>query len=226
MPQALRYRLTTFSTEESESISELAKKKAGFLTPVMYYMAAAIRAHHRLFMERGKVPESYVVPLPVNTRPRGQEGAIFRTHVSMLWFQVRPAQVEDFDSLLTELKRQRHDAIKRGLVESGSCAIEFARYVPADVFRRLVRRTLGGELCSFFFAFTGGFLDGVDEFFGASIRNGFHAPAVLPSPGSCAAMSVHRGRLNLTHVYQEGALAQEEVALFAEIMRSELLGKS
>jgi hypothetical protein len=221
--QQLRYRVTTFAEAETAAIAGYAARQAGFLTPVLYYMAVAIRAHHRLFAERGEVPASYVVPLPVNMRPRGDDGAIFRTHVSMLWFQVRPEQVADFDELLAELKRQRLSAIRDGLVDGGSCAIEFARWMPADLFGHMVRRTLGGELCSFFFAFTGDFLAGVDSFLGAEVRNGFHVPAVPPSPGSCAAMSVHRGRLNLTHVYQAGAISEQEVDRFSEVMRSELL---
>lgn len=221
--QQLRYRVTSFTAAETQAIVALAGRKAGFLTPVLYYMAAAIRAHHSLFELRGCVPESYVVPLPVNMRRKGMEGAIFRTHVSMLWFQVRPEQVADFDALLAALKRQRLDAIRDGLVDGGGCAIEFARWIPADLFGRMVRRTFGGELCSFFFAFTGAFLAGVDTFLGAAVLDGFHVPAVPPSPGSCAAMSLHRGRLNLTHVYQVGALSAGEVERFAEEMRAELL---
>lgn len=176
--QDLRYRVTTLAVEDTARVAAMAVQKVGFLTPVIYYMAAAIRAHHRMMSRRNAVPASYVIPLPVNTRRRGEEGAIFRTHVSMLWFQVLPGQVEDFEELLAELKRQRLEMIRGGLVESGKCAIEFARYLPAGVFGRMVRRTFAGELCSFFFAFTGGFLGDLDRFLGVPIRNGFHVPAV------------------------------------------------
>jgi hypothetical protein len=221
--QDLAYRVTTLDEDETRSVVARAGEKAGFMTPVTFYMAASIRAHHRLFQRRGAVPTSYVVPLPVNLRPRGQEGAIFRTHVSMIWFQVLPAQLESFDGLVAELKRQRRDAIRGGLIDAGADAIEFARYLPAGLFGRMVRRTFGGELCSFFFAFTGDFAAGVETFLGAPVRNGFHVPAVPPSPGSCAAMSLYGGRLNLTHVYQRGALSEEEVRRFAADMRAELL---
>ncbi len=223
-PQRLCYRVATLSAGETARIEARAREKAGFLTPVIYYMAAVIRAHHRLFEARGAVPPSYVLPLPVNVRPKGQGGAIFRTHVSMVWFQVSRETADDFDLVLEDLKVQRREAVRRGLVEAGACAIEFARYVPASLFARMVRRTLGGEICSFFFAYTGEFLAGAEDFLGAEVRNGFHAPAVPPSPGSCAALSIHRGRLNLTHVYQAGALAPGEVESFADHLRRELLG--
>ncbi len=222
--QDVGYGVLSFDREDTARIVDIAKQNAGFLTPVMFYMAVAIRAHHRLLKRRGTVPESYVVPLPVNMRAKGQQGAIFRTHVSMVWFQVLPETVENFDSLIAELKRQRREAIRSGLVDSGAYAIDFARYVPADLFARMVRGTFKGELCSFFFAFTGDFLSGVETFLGAEVRDGFHVPAVPPSPGSCAAMSIHNGRLNLTHVFQKGALSTEEVESFARDMGEELVG--
>ena len=52
------------------------------------------------FRRAASSPGSYVVPLPVNLRPKGGEGAIFRTHVSLIWFQVFPEQMEDFDGLI------------------------------------------------------------------------------------------------------------------------------
>ena len=223
VPQKSRYRLLTLSAEETQRVAASARDQAGFLTPVIFYMAVAIRAHHALMESRGTVPQSYVIPLPVNVRPRGGEEVIFRTHVSMLWFQIRSDAVGDFDALLAELKRQRQVMIKRGLVDSGRCAIEFARYLPSFLFDRMVRSTLGGELCSFFFAFTGNFLEGLDSFCGAPIENGFHVPAVLPSPGSCVAMSIFDGRFNLTHVYQEGAVEAAESERLVDAMRRGLL---
>ena len=55
---------------------------------MLFYLAAAIRAHDAVFRARGVDPGAFVVPLPVNLRPKGAEGAVFRTHVSMLWFHV------------------------------------------------------------------------------------------------------------------------------------------
>jgi hypothetical protein len=221
--QQLRYRVQTFAADETRRIAVNAKRLAGFLTPALFYMAAVIRAHHELFRARGAVPQSYVIPLPVNLRPKGAEGAVFRTHVSLLWFQILAPLAEDFDALLAELKRQRHESIRGGQVESGAAAMEFARLMPKRLFGRMVRGTLSGELCSFFFAFTGDFLGRLDSFLGAPIVNGYHVPAVPPSPGSCAALSLRAGRLNLTHVYQQGVVGDDELVAFANTMRRELL---
>ncbi|HEX2485991.1 MAG TPA: hypothetical protein VHQ66_11855, partial [Myxococcota bacterium] len=152
--QALRYDVDTFSPDETAAVAERARQKAGFLTPMLYYLAAAIRAHAAVFRARGVEPRSFVVPLPVNLRPKGGEGAVFRTHVSMLWFHAPADATDDPDALLELLKQQRRDAIKAGLVEAGVAAMDYARFAPAPLYAHMARRSFRGELCSFFFAWT------------------------------------------------------------------------
>ena len=223
-PQALRYTVHSFSEEETGRVVDAAQRGAGFLTPMLFYLAAALRAHHAVFQARGVDAGSYVVPLPVNLRPKGGEGAVFRTHVSLIWFQVFPEQMNDFDGLVAELKAQRVAAIRAGQIENGVHAMDFARLAPSRLYAHMARRSLRGELCSFFFAFTDGFLPGLESFFGARIVNGFHVPPVPPSPGSCVALSLRDQRLNLTHVHQRGVLSERELAIFRERLRADLLG--
>lgn len=220
--QDLSWDVLTLGAAETERVVAEAGRHAGFLTPMLFYLALVIRAHHAVARARGVDPGSYLVPLPVNVRPRGAEGAIFRTHVSLLWFQVLPDQVEDLDALIATLKAQRLAAIKTGQIENGSDAMDFARFAPTRLYAYMARRVFAGELCSFFFAFTGEFLAGLDRFLGAEIRNAFHVAAVPPSPGSCAAISLRGGRLNLTHVRQRGVFSEAERALFRERLRADL----
>lgn len=222
--QDLFYPVYTLDAERTARVQERAAARAGFVTPALFYLAAAIRAHHAVFQARGVDPGSYVVPLPVNLRGKGSEGVIFRTRVSMMWFQVLPEQVEDLDALVDELKRQRRSMLKSGMVESGVAAMDFARFAPSRVYAAMARRNFGGELCSFFFAFTGEFLAELDSFLGAPILNGFHAAPVPASPGSAAIMSVRGDRLNVTHVHQRGLFSEAELLLFRERLFADLLG--
>lgn len=220
-PQRLEWDLLTLAEGDTERVVAEAARRAGFLTPMLYYLAVAIRAHHAVARARGLLPGSYLVPLPVNIRPRGAEGAIFRTHVSLLWFRALPDEVADLDALIGTLKEQRLAAIKARQIENGSDAMGFARYAPTRLYAKLARRAFAGELCSFFFAYTGEFLGGLDRFLGAGIRNAFHVAPVPPSPGSCAAMSLREGRLNVTHVRQRGVFSAAELALFRASLRAD-----
>jgi hypothetical protein len=222
--QDLRHRVVRFSSEETERIVAEAARQAGVLTPMLFYLAAATRAHDAVFRARGEPPEGYLVPLPVDLRPKGAERAVFRTHVSLLWFQVLSEQTKDLSLVLQTLKDQRRNAIKHGMIEKGRAAMEFARWAPARLYSHMARRSFGGELCSFFFAYTGEFLAGVDSFLGADVESGYHVAPVPASPGSCLAMSLRDGRLGVTHVLQEGLAGREELALFDERLRADLLG--
>ena len=222
--QDLRYEFLSFSPEETARIGARASALAGFLTPMLFYLAAAIRAHHVVMRKRGAEPESYVVPLPVNLRPKGAAGGIFRTRVSMIWFQVRAALADDLQALLTELKEQRRRSIREHQIENGVAAMDFARFAPTRVYTRMARRALHGELCSFFFAYTDQFCLGVDRFFGAPVENGFHAPAVPPSPGSGLVLSLRGDRLNTTHVHQRNVFDEGELELLREHLARDLIG--
>ncbi len=220
--QNLRFDLITLTPEETTAVMKLAAQRAGFLTPMLFYLAASIRAHHAIFEKRGIDPGSYVVPLPVNMRPKGGEGAMFRTRVSMLWFQVRKDRVHSMDELIGDLKEQRKNLIKSGAITNGMVAMDFARFIPKRIYAKMAHHTFAGELCSFFFAYTDQFLAGLDSFLGAEIINGFHSPSVPASPGSSAVFSIRNGRLNFTHVHQSGVFMADDLTIFRARLLADL----
>jgi len=222
--QDLAIARTHFSRADSARVQQRARALAGFLTPMIFFLGAAIRAHHAVMRVRGSVPASYVVPLPVNLRPKGSEGAIFRTRVSLLWFQVPSTCVDDQGALLAELREQRRSAIRTGQVENGAAAMDFARYAPSRLYGSLARRPLGGELCSFLFAFTGEFCPGLAQFFGAPVEDGFGVPSVPASPGSGLVLALYAGRVGYTHVRQRDAWQPGEIEVFREQLAADLLG--
>jgi len=222
--QDLTYELYAFPEAVSARICARAGELAGFLTPMLFYLAVAIRAHHAVLRARRLETDAYVVPLPVNLRPKGAEGGMFRTRVSMIWFQVRAALADDFDALLAELKQQRRSAIRDRQIEAGVAAMDFARFAPARLYARMARRPMRGELCSFFFAYTDRFCHDLERFFGAEVEDGFHAPSVPASPGSGLVFSLRGDRLNCTHVWQREVLDATERARFREQLERDLAG--
>ena len=211
------------SRDDSARIQERARARAGFLTPMIFYLGVAIRAHHAVMKRRGAVPASYVVPLPVNLRPKGGDGGIFRTRVSLLWFQVPTACVEELGALLGRAQGAASGDPQRPDRDSAA-AMDFARYAPSRLYGSLARRPLGGELCSFFFAFTGEFCPGLERFFGAAIEDGFGVPSVPASPGSGLVLALHAGRIGYTHVRQRDAWQPAELEVFREQLTADLLG--
>jgi hypothetical protein len=222
--QKLDYRWTRLERDQTDTIKTRSHEFAGILTPTLFYLAAAIRGHQAVARNRGQMPDKWLVPLPVNLRPKGTQGETFRTHVSLIWFQATASQADDFEGLVDTLKRQRLAAIKDGLIEAGVAAMDFVRMIPGRLFTKLARRDYRGELCSFFFAFTDEFAPAAEQLCGAQIETGSHVPSVPPSPGSSVVMSLRDGRLTLTQIRQRGALSDEEDEILREHILADLLG--
>jgi hypothetical protein len=102
--------------------------------------------------------------------------------------------------------------------------MDLLRWAPARLHTWIARRGLGGEIASFYFAFTGEFLPGLTTFCGAEIANGFHVPSVMPSPGSSVIMSIRAGRLNVAHIYQGNAVTADERRVLQERLLDDLRG--
>ncbi|HEY2773011.1 MAG TPA: hypothetical protein VGK20_03040 [Candidatus Binatia bacterium] len=221
--QKLRYEQLRLGGDSASAAMQRAKSIAGFLTPMLFFLAVSVRAHQAVAERRRRVPASWIVPLPVNMRPKGGQGEVFRTHVSLLWFQVTPGQAADLGVLVEALKAQRLEAIRAGLVEAGVAAMDFARYAPARVYSHMARRTFGGELASFFFAYTGEFAARARSLCGAPILDAFHAPSVPPSPGSALVFCLRDG-LDVVHVHQQGILNDAELACMHEQLLADLRG--
>lgn len=228
-PQALRYDVLALREEASTRILARAGDKAGPLTPALFPLAASIRAHAAVFGARGQAPGSFVVPVVANARPKGAEGAsqaIFRTQVSLLWLRARREETHDLDGLIRLLKAQRLAFVRSGRLEDGLAALDLARLAPKRLYAHLVRRTFGGELASFFFAYTGELLPGSTHFFGAGIESGFHVPGVPASPGSALVFSLREGRLSVTHAWQDGTIDAGERRLLRQQLLEDLVGAS
>ncbi len=225
VPQQLCYRWTQLEREQTAIIRERSRRIAGVLTPMLFYLAAAIRGHQAVARHRNQLPEKWLVPLPVNLRPKGSAGEIFRSHVALIWFHALPSQAEDFEGLIEVLKQQRITAIKNGHIEAGAAAMDFVRMAPARVFTKLARRDYNGELCSFFFAFTDEFAPQARQLCGAAIESGSHVPSVPPSPGSNVVASLRDDRLTLTQIRQHGALSDEEDEILRAQVLADLLGQ-
>jgi hypothetical protein len=80
------YQVITLSPADSAKLTARVEGLAGALFPMTFYVACAARAHDRVFRQRGREPQGYVVSVPVQTRKRGARGPLFHNQVSIFFF--------------------------------------------------------------------------------------------------------------------------------------------
>jgi len=223
-PGQPRFRIVNFTEEESGAIRQRAARFTGGIFNLPFFFAAATRAHAAVFRLRGKEPASYYSPAPVQARKRWMRHPIFQNQVTILFFKLRAEEARDFESSVASLQKQFDRSVRARVEQSFATMMWWMRRLPTALYREFLLRDTGGELTSFFQSHTGEFLEGVEEFCGAPIRNGWHIPTVSQPPGSGVFFNDHKGRLTATLSWREGSLSEEEVAAMVEMLRADLIG--
>lgn len=222
LQKQLDYDVHRFRPGETELFDQLARSEAGVISPMLFYLAITVRAHHRVFKQRSSVPPQYLIPVAVDLRRGTDQNPTFRNHVSFLWFEVEPAKLDDRQEVINTLKDQKRSQIQNGFPRKMAIAMENNRFLPTQITRRMMRSQTGGELCSFFFAYTGELFCDIPELCGGEILDGFPTAGVPPSPGSSFVWSLVHGQLNLTHLYQQGVVPPDERDLMLDQIHEEL----
>jgi hypothetical protein len=223
-PGRPRFRIVNFNEEESAAIRHRASRFTGGIFNLPFFFAAATRAHAAVFRLRGKEPASYYSPAPVQARKRWMRHPIFQNQVTILFFKLRAEETRDFESSVASLQKQFDRSVRARVEQSFATMLWWMRRLPTALYREFLRRDTGGELTSFFQSHTGEFLEGVEEFCAAPIRNGWHIPTVSQPPGSGVFFNDHKGRLTATLAWREGSLSEGEVAAMVGSLRSDLVG--
>jgi len=223
-PSLPRFRIVNFTEEESAAIRQRAARFTGGIFNLPFFFAAATRAHAAVFRLRGKEPASYYSPAPVQARKRWMRHPIFQNQVTILFFKLRAEEAREFESSVASLQKQFDRSVRARVEQSFATMLWWMRRLPTALYREFLLRDTGGELTSFFQSHTGEFLEGVEEFCGAPIRNGWHIPTVSQPPGSGVFFNDHKGRLTASLAWREASLSEEEVAAMVESLRADLIG--
>jgi len=96
--------------------------------------------------------------------------------------------------------------------------MEFLKYRPLSLMLRDLPGTATRETFSFNCADLANFPPALEKLFGRRVINAYHAPSVLPRPGS-AYSSPLRDQEQLVVSWIEGAVNEEEVARIVEGVR-------
>jgi hypothetical protein len=222
-PAQLLYRVEKFSTDESAQVRANATRLAGVMGEAQYHAAIAIIELRRFQEQLGCPSPSFVLPVPVGMRPKGNVEPLFSNQVTSLFLQLLPDQLESVATAVTVLKDQTARAMREGIVEGCVFFMDFLRVLPRPAYMAFMRHGLKGEICSLFYGNTAAVSPLVTTFLGAAIEDFTHVAAVPPSPGIGVIFYQFRGELRVTVAHLAATLNENEAARFAAGLRARLL---
>jgi len=219
-----RYRVLSFTPQQSLTINERARQQgAGFLVSA-FYLAATAYAVAQVQKQRGIGDGDALVPVPLDKRKRGTQGAVLGNQVSFLFYRIPNAVLVDVRACTAELIKQMKTLMRAESPGHYTIMMDFLRRMPGFFYRRMLKAPTKGLMASFFYSDTGDSLQNFDVVFGQSVSSAIHYPPNMYPPGLTFVFSCFQGALQITFGYMEPDLNAAEVELLLTSVRSALLG--
>ncbi len=217
------YRVVSFSPGQTETIQGLAEQRGGFLNASAFYIAAAMAQFHQFLQARQISSSGYVVPMSVNLRKKGTNLPVFTNQAATLLCGFTPERLADFDSVLESFKQQTQAAVRQDLIESNTCAMELARFIPARMYAAKIRKAFAGEIAFLVFANPGAAPAFLYEFMEHGVTSLQHVPTVVVPPGMGIVFYTFSDCLHISLVYVESLIAPDEAESFLSAVGKQLL---
>ncbi|MFO7860280.1 MAG: hypothetical protein R6U41_03545 [Desulfosalsimonas sp.] len=217
------YRVVSFSPGQTETILEMAEKRGGFLNASAFYISASMAKFHQFLQARQVCCPGYVVPMSVDLRKKGTHLPVFTNQAATLLCGFSPGQIREFDAVLESFKQQTQAAVRQELIESNTCAMELARFIPARLYSAKIRKAFAGEIASLVFANPGAVPAFLYEFMGHGVTSLHHVPTVVVPPGMGIVFYTFSDCLHITLVYVESLISADEAEAFLSAVGKQLL---
>ena len=219
----LRYHVEKFSRHETARVRANALRLCGVLGMAQFHAAAALLELHQLHQRLGCHTPSYILPVPVGLRPKGAVEPLFSNQLAIIMTQFLPEHLGSMASAVTALKDQTLQALRTGLIESSRLLGDLFRFLPLPIYMSILKRGLGGEICSLFYGETAAVNPLLTFFLGVPVEDFIHVAAVTPSPGLGVIFYLFRDELRLTILHLAATLTEVEASEFGIKIRQRLL---
>jgi len=221
--RGFKYRLMTFTDQETYAISDRMYREAGYLMESPFFLSIITQTMHEVFKNKYTTGSSYLIPVTIDLRP-GLDPLqeVFFNHVSYLYYQIPVQTAEDLKGLITSFKQQMYDQVKSGFPKDLAEASLLTRIAPLPLLGKLLHIPLKGKMATFAFSHLGKSSYQFTEFMGHDIENIFHMPRVPAPPGLGFFSNYYNNRLNLVISYLDGLLIDEEVSMLETGIRKRL----
>jgi hypothetical protein len=217
------HRVAAFTGEETARIDARCQQfNLGFRRG-QFYLAASIRALHKIALKRGNKDGAYLIPVPHDTRRRGASGPIFSNHLSILFYRIEPKLAGSIGDILGELSRQMTDQIRDKFPESCMAALDMFKPFPLGYYMWHLGKPTRGKICTLCFSDSGEACTGMTDMWGGQILDVAHLVPSWRPPGLTLVFLRFGQRLSAQISWVDDCLSPAEAAGFERDLRAALL---
>lgn len=217
------FQIITLTEEQTRKAAGRSAAVSGPLINMPFYLACAMRAHHRVLQDRGKKVESLMCAVPFQARKKGARGPIFQNQLSMFFCSLAAEELATLEKAAHSLQEQHARFLKDKLADAFRDLMWLMRFMPPRLHMKFVHYKMRGMFSSFYHSNTGVFAPELTTFAGARVVNGYHVPGFSNPPGTGIFMSEKNNRLTLTLCWRTGVLSEKEQQIFAAQLLEDMI---
>ena len=223
-----RFRVISFTEEESRLVQERAFSTAGYLMFMPYVLATAAAVFRPLFVGRAVPNSNFVVTVSTNRLRPPADGMphYFFNDLSFLYFGFPMAAATDRDALARTVRDQLIAQVKAEMPAAIEDSNLLMRILPARLFWKFMVLFFRNRLSSFALTCLGEPLIKASSVMGCPIRSHVHFPVIPAPPGLGLVLSRSGKVYHAILSYIEGILPEKDIDVLLDSFRALLLGDS
>lgn len=215
-PSRTHFRVVTLTKAQSDEAARRSSAVCGPLINMPFHLACAMRAHHRIFQMRGRVPASLMCSVPIQVRRKGARGPLFQNNLTMFFSSLGGDEMDSLESAARKLQEQHAVFLKDKLGDAFRDLMWLMRPMPPGLHMKFINWQMKGQFSSFYHSHTGVFAPELVTFGAATVTNAYHIPGFSSPPGTGVFANEKNGRLVLTFAWRDGVLTKDEQQAFVD----------
>ncbi len=221
----IRIAVRTLDAAATSALSNRVKLACGMVNLTPAILASIYRVMARLTPRSITRRSIFRTDVPLNLRPPGATGPIFRNFMSFISLYAKKDELESRDGLTLLLHRRMREQLARGADIGNLALMEWASGHAGLLHVHLLGRMQKHPL-SLGFGFLGPLAAGLDNVLGVSIERFYTLNMAMSPPGLTLQANFCRDRLNLAATYIEAVIPESLAAKFLDGVVDDLINSS
>lgn len=217
------FSIIRFDEHETARINANAISHGARLGNSPYYLAAATRSVHQILKKRGNAALPFWIPVPQDERLRGSKGPLITNQLSFIFYRIPAESLISMKAAVNEIASQMVDQIRQQVPKKYASMMDWLRRLPLKPYYQLIKAPGGGSLASFLFSVAADSPGESKPYFDLETEDAINYPPNTYPPGLTVVFMRFHGTIKIIIARAEEAVSQDEINLFGQLIRKDLL---